>query len=82
MMTKEQYLHLRDNRDAYILYEYYLEKFDEKENHPKLGPQEFLTFFTMWGSVPAAFEKAVSYFDQKFDVRALYNEKGELIKYL
>lgn len=82
MITKDQYLNLRTNRDAYILYEYYLEKFDESKHSPKLGPQEFLTFFTMWGSLPAAFDKVVSYFDQKFNVRALLDEKGELIKYV
>jgi hypothetical protein len=84
-MTREEYIGLRQQNNAVILMEYYLEKCKEKDVKPLvLNIQELFTFLNIWlvqqgNSVNDFFNKALDYYDNKFTLTRLYNQKQELI---
>lgn len=84
-MDKNQYIQYRKENNAVILMEYYLEKCKEKDVKPLiLNIQELLTFLNIWlvqqgNSVNDFFNKALDYYDNKFTLTRVYNQKQELI---
>lgn len=84
-MTREEYIGLRQQNNAVILMEYYLEKCKEKDVKPLiLNIQELLTFLNIWlvqqgNSVNDFFARALNYYDNKFTITKIINEKQELI---
>jgi predicted HicB family RNase H-like nuclease len=84
-MTREEYIGLRQQNNVAILMEYYLEKCKEKDVKPLiLNIQELLTFLNIWlvqqgNSVNDFFARALNYYDNKFTITKIINEKQELI---
>lgn len=84
-MTKETYIQYRKQNNAVILMEYYLEKCKEKDVKPLVfNIQELLTFLNLWlvqqgTSVNDFFNRALEYYDNKFTITRVYNQKQELI---
>ena len=84
-MTREEYIGLRQQNNVAILMEYYLEKCKEKDVTPLVtSVQELLAFLNLWlvqqgASVNDFFAKALNYYDNKFTITKIINEKQELI---
>ena len=48
-MTKEQYFHNVQHNQGQLLYNMYVEKFDDKKHGPLLQPNEFMMYIQMSG---------------------------------
>lgn len=75
-MTKQLYIKLRTTNDFSIAYNYY------KEKGGTLSMQEFLTYMPLSGAnLNMAYQIATSHYDNMFNVTALLDKNGQLIKY-
>jgi hypothetical protein len=86
-MDKETYIHLKGNAPTNILYEHYRENFDASKHKPMLGQQEFYMFLQMWGVQTGAdlngiHANIMTHYDGLFNVNALKDEQGNVIKYV
>ncbi len=78
-MNKEQYLELMKNKNySSILYEYYKEKFQEKEYKTFLTIEQFIHFLKMFDYVNIGMEKASKYYEEKFNIVRIHNKEGQL----
>ena len=81
-MTKEQYITLRQDAPS-LIYNHYTEKFDKtKHKGNMLGFQECLIYIQMWGNLHEIFQNLRDEYDAKFNIVALLDANGNLIKYL
>lgn len=80
-MTREDYLALRGSTSYNLLYEYYREKYDGYKHNPFLDFSEFITFMQMWPGARGSYERALEYYDQKFNVTVLMDKDGKTIGY-
>ncbi len=68
MLLREQYIKLREEGSAEILFEYYKEKFDKTKHSPYLEYSDFLPSIQMWPGVRDAYNMVTEYYDAKFFV--------------
>jgi hypothetical protein len=80
-MTREEYLAFRGSASHNILYEYYKEKYDGYKHNPFLDFMEFITFMKMWPGARGSYERALEYYDEKFNVTVLMDKDGNPISY-
>ena len=64
-MTKEVYKQ-NENNLSFLLYQYYIEKFDNGKHKPLLNQEQLLTFLPIWGSVGDIMKMVVKYYADKF----------------
>ena len=82
IMTREEYLHFKSTRDFHIIYDFYMEKFDHKKHKPFLLIMELLQYLPRWGDLNVIFEDVCRYYDNKFEIVEVQDDKGNTIKYL
>ncbi len=70
-MERSQYIKLREQGSAEILFEYYKEKFDKTKHSPFLDYSDFLPAIQMWPGVREAYNMVTEYYDAKFNVLKL-----------
>jgi hypothetical protein len=75
-MTKELYIKIKHTAD--VVYEYY----KEFSNGKLLGYQEFFVYINMWGDINELHKKVTQHYNQQFELVALLDNEGKLIKYL
>jgi hypothetical protein len=64
-MTKEVYKQ-NENNLSFLLYQYYIEKFDNGKHKPLLNQEQLLSFLPIWGSVGDIMKMVVNYYKEKF----------------
>jgi len=84
-MIKEEYIELRKQNNVVILMEYYLEKCKERDVKPLMNNlQDLLMNLQIWlmqdgETINDFFNRALIYYDNKFTITKLFNQKQELI---
>ena len=84
-MIKEEYIELRKQNNVVILMEYYLEKCKERDVKPLMNNlQDLLMNLQIWlmqdgETINDFFNRALTYYDNKFTITKLFNQKQELI---
>ena len=84
-MTKETYIQYRKQNNAVILMEYYLEKTKERDVKPLINNlQDLLMNLQIWlmqdgATINDFFTRALEYYDNKFTITKIFNQKQELI---
>ena len=81
-MTKEQYFHNVQHNQGQLLYNMYVEKFDDKKHGPLLQPNEFMMYIQMSGMMPTAFEAACKYYEHKLGINKLFDKDVKLITFI
>ena len=64
-MTKEVYKQ-NENNLSFLLYQYYIEKFDNGKHKPLLNQEQLLSFLPIWGNVKDIMKMVVNYYKEKF----------------
>ena len=64
-----------------IVYEFYKEKFDHKKHKPFLNEQEFFPYIQMSMDLNQLYVSVQNYYDQKFNVTTIIDNKGNIITY-
>lgn len=64
-MTKEVYKQ-NENNLSFLLYQYYIKKFDNGKHKPLLNQEQLLSFLPMWGNVGDIMKMVVNYYKEKF----------------
>jgi len=77
-MTKEQVIRMLQGDGYDIMYEYYLEKRDKSKR--EIGKREFVHTITMYPYLQDAFDIAVKYYENKFDITRVHDSSGVFIK--
>lgn len=80
-MTRQQYMNWKISNPINILYHYYLTH--EQRNHPPLDPQNLVMQLQMKGwNINGVLQNIMQEYDEKFNIVALLDRNGQLIKYL
>ncbi len=82
MITKEQYINLRNSKTVDVIYYYYREHHVPEKHIGPFDIQEFFIYLNMWGNMQQIFQKVIDYYDQKFNLVQLLDKNGNIIKYL
>jgi len=82
MMTKEDFLRFKSNRDFNLVYQFYTEKFDHNKHKSFLSIMELLQFLPQWGDLNSIFEQVCRYYQNKFEIVEVQDDKGNTIKCL
>jgi predicted N-acyltransferase len=80
-MTKQEYIQTKTSNAVMIVYEFYKEKFDHKKHRPFLTEQEFFPYIQMSMDLNNLFVSIQSYYDQKFNVTTILDNRGNIITY-
>jgi len=81
-MTREEYLHFKSSRDFHIIYNFYMEKFDQSKHKPFLSIVQLLQYLPQWGNLQVIFEDVCDYYDNKFEIVEVKDREGNTIKCL
>lgn len=80
-MTKQQYMVSKTYNPLDVVYHYY--RSHEKLNHKPLSPNELMIHLQTRGySIPEIIRMVMEEYDRKFEMVALFDQRGNLIKYL
>lgn len=80
-MTRDQYITSKTYEPLNVVYHYYTTH--EKLNHKPLGPNELFIFLQTNGfNLNTVMARVMEHYDRKFDIVALLDKNGNLIKYL
>ena len=82
MITKEQYINLRNSKTLDVIYYYYREHHVPGKHIGPFDIQEFFIYLNMWGNMQQIFQKVIDHYDQKFNLVQLLDRNGNIIKYL
>jgi hypothetical protein len=82
MITKEQYINLRNSKTLDVIYYYYREHHVPEKHIGPFDIQEFFIYLNMWGNMQQIAERVINHYDQKFNIVILSDAKGNIIKYL
>jgi len=80
-MTREQYITSKTYEPLNVVYHYYLNH--EKLNHKPLGPNELFIFLQTNGySLNEVTKRVMEIYDAKYNIVAILDKNGNLIKYI
>jgi hypothetical protein len=80
-MTREQYITSKTYEPLNVVYHYYTTH--EKLNHKPLGPNELFIFLQTNGyALNEVIKRVMEIYDAKYNITALLDKNGNLIKYL
>ena len=80
-MTRESYITMRAQGNFNIVYNYYREHFDSSKHSPFFNITDLANLLVKLGfNIDSIMEKAVKYYDTKFDVRILSDKDGKIVK--
>ena len=80
-MTREQYIQSKTYEPLNVVYHYYTTH--EKLNHKPLNPNELFIFLQSRGVIlNDLIARVMEEYDEKFEIKALLDKKGNLIKYI
>jgi hypothetical protein len=83
IMTKHEYLTLKQMGNLRILYNYYVEHFNSTKYSRCLFEEEFQMYIRMWANpLNNLFTKVCNYYDAKFSVTTVYDKTGQPIGYV
>ena len=81
IMTREQYIQMRNAGNFNIVYNYYAEMFDKQKHKPFLNMQDLANFLITSGfNIDIIMNKCVKYYDEKFAINILSDKDGNIIK--
>ena len=79
-MTREEYLTLRNTNPAMVLYQHYVEKFDDTKHKQLLNFNEFFIYVRMWTNVDFLLEHIIREYDIMFSIIFVKDRDGNYIK--
>lgn len=79
-MTREEYLAFRNTNPAMVLYQYYVEKFDDTKHKPRLNFNELFIYLRMWTNVDLLIDKIIKEYDVTFSTTFVIDKHGNYIK--